>query len=132
MSRALLYAANTTPQTVVTTGSVINFGSVVRHCGCNCTLSGGNAEVAGVGYYTVDTNISFTGTAASTVLVQLYEDGIAVPGANSTVTIAANGIGSVTIPAVVRQRCCKDSVITTNISGLNGTVTNASVRVIKL
>ena len=132
MSKAAFYAANTSAQTVVAAGSVINFGDIVRRYGCNCYMSGGNAVVEGIGYYAVDANVSFTGAAASTVLVQLYEDGVAIPGANATVSIAANGIGSVAIPTMVRQRCCVESTITAQISGLAGTVTNASVRVVKL
>ena len=132
MVKAVLYAANTNTQTVVAAGSVVNFGSIVRRYGSNCYLTGGNAAVEGTGYYAVDANVSFTGAAASTVLVQLYEDGVAIPGANATVLIGANGVGSVTIPTIVRQRCCVESIITANISGLAGTVTNASVRVIKL
>lgn len=131
MSKAVLYAANTNAQTVVVSGTTINFGNIVRRYGCNCYLSGGNATVEGSGYYAVDANVSFTGSAG-TVLVQLYEDGVAIPGASGTLIIAANGVGSITIPTIVRQRCCKESVITANISGTAGTVTNASIRVIKL
>lgn len=132
MSKSVLYAANTNPQTVVAAGSVINFGSIIRRYGCNCNLSGSNATVEGTGYYAVDTNVTFTGAAASTVVVQLYKDGVAIPGAVATSSIAANGIGSVTIPTIVRERCCVESTITAMISGLAGTVTNASIRVIKL
>lgn len=132
MSRAALYAANTNPQTVVATGSVVNFGSIIRRYGCNCSVSGGNATVEGLGYYAVDANVTFSGTAASTVVVQLYKDGVVIPGAVATVIIGANGIGSVAIPTIVRERCCVESTITANISGLAGTVTNAAIRVIKL
>ena len=132
MSKAVLYAANTNPQTVVAAGSVVNFGSIVRRYGCNCNLSGGNAIVEGIGYYAVDANVTFGGTTASTVVVQLYNDGVAIPGATATVVIGNNGTGSVTIPTVVRQRCCVESTITANITGLAGTVSNASIRVVKL
>lgn len=127
-----MYAANTNAQTVVAAGSVVNFGSVIRRYGCNCNLSGGNATVEGTGYYAVDTNLTFTGTAASTVIVQLFKDNVAIPGAVATVTIGANGYGSASIPTIIRERCCVESAITATITGLAGTVTNAAVRVIKL
>lgn len=131
MSKSILYAANTNSQTFATAGTVINFGSIVRKYGCNIALSGGNVVVDGIGYYDIDANITFNG-AAGNVLIQLYKDGVAIPGAEATVTVVADTFYSVTIPAVIREHCCCEDTITAMISGVVGTVSNAAIVVEKL
>lgn len=131
MGKSVLYAANLNSQAFVPAGLTINFGNVVRRYGCNCGLSDGVAEIRGSGYYFVDTNISFN-ASAGTVFIQIYKDGVAIPGAEATITTEAGIVYSVTIPAVVRQTCgCEDS-ITVIISGATGTVNNAAIIVEKL
>lgn len=129
MSRSLIYSANTVSQ-VLTSGSVINFGSPVRRFGCNLAMSGGNVVVKGEGYYSIDTNISFTATAG-TATIQVYKDGVAIPGATATVTTAATTSYQVSIPSVIRQSCCVESTITVTITGVTPTVSNAAIEVVK-
>lgn len=57
MSKSVIYANNSSTQTTVATGSIINFGSIVRRYGCNLNLSGGNVVIDGSGYYDVDVNV---------------------------------------------------------------------------
>lgn len=133
MSKSVLYASNSNAQNIaVTTGTVINFGSVVRKYGYNTNISGGNAVVKGCGYYAIDTNVLFTDTVAGTVTIQLYNDGVAIPGAISTITVVAADVESFNIPAVIRMTCDCESTITAVISGTTGTISSASIRVIKL
>lgn len=130
MSKSILYAANTNPQTFIANGSIVNFGSIIRRYGCNVVLSGGNAVVDGQGYYDVDVNLTFT-AAAGTVVVQIFKDGVAVQGAEATITTVADTSYAVTIPTIVRQSCCCESTITVVISGVAGTISNASIKVEK-
>ena len=130
MSKALLYAANTSTQAYVATGTVINFGNVVRRYGSNINLSGGNISVNGSGYYNIDAHFTFNG-AAGTATIQLYKDGVAIPGAVATQVESATGTYAVTIPAVIREVCCCESTITAVISGVAGNVTNAAIVVEK-
>lgn len=133
MSKSALYAYNKNQQAVVATGTIIDFGSIVRRFGNNCNLKDGNAICNGSGYYSVDVNLTFvSGSSASGVVkVSLFRDGIAIPGAVSQTTVAAAGTVSVTIPAMVRQNCCYQSNITAIVSDLAGNVTNAAIRMEK-
>ena len=124
---SLVYAANNVSQAFVAAGTVINFGTPVRRYGCNCSVSGGNLVTHGSGYYYIDTNISFTAGGQGTATVQLYKDGVAIPGAIATLTTASATAYSVSIPAVVRDKCCCDSTITAVISGVNGNVTSVAI-----
>lgn len=130
MSKSVIYAANSTQQNFVASGTIINFGSIVRKYGCNLNLSGGNVVIDGSGYYDVDVNVSFT-SAAGTVTVQVYKDGVAIQGATAIVTAAATTSYSVTIPCLTRETCCCESTITVVISGTAGTIDNASIVVEK-
>lgn len=130
MSRSILYAANLNNQDFVAAGTIINFGNIIRRYGCNLNLSGGNVTIDGAGYYDTDINVTFT-AAAGTVSIQIYKDGVAVPGAEATLTTAATTNYSLTIPAMIRENCCCESIITVVISGAVGTVSNATIKVEK-
>lgn len=130
MSKSVLYSANTNSQTVAING-IINFGTIIRRYGCNCNLSGGNAVISGTGYYNIDTAFTFTASDAGTAVITLFNDGVAIPGATVSFTTAANSIYAVSIPAIIRQMCCCNSTITAIVTGVAGTVNNASILVSK-
>lgn len=129
MSKSVIYAANTATQDYVATGTVVNFGSIVRRYGGNLGLSGGNIIADGIGYYNADVNLSLTG--AGTISVQVYKDGAPITGAEATITGVADTTYSVTIPCLIRQTCCCESTITVVVSGTTGTITNAAIVVEK-
>lgn len=131
MSKAVMYAANSANQTVLS-GGVINFGSLVRKYGCNCNVSGGNGEVVGQGYYLIDTNITVTAVDAGATTISLYKDGVAIPGAEAGLLFTQGGTYAITIPAVIRQNCCCTSTITVVLTGSTGTVNNAAILIEKL
>lgn len=83
MSRSLIQVSNQSSQDVAE-NSIISLGSVLRRFGCNCRLSGNAIEVAGEGYYTIDSSITATPTAIGDVTVALYKNGVQVPGAIAT------------------------------------------------
>lgn len=131
MGKSLLYAANTTSQAVAV-GGVINFGNIVRRYGCRCTISGGNAIVRGSGYYDISTNNSFLAGGNGTVTLTLMQDGIAIPGGSTSMTVAAGSTYALTIPTTpVRIMCDRESTITAVITGVAGTVTSAAITAIK-
>ena len=133
MSKSTIYASNTLTQDFVATGTTIDFGSIVRRYGNNTAMSGGNVVVDGVGYYSVDTNVTFSADAVGTALIQLYKDGLAIPGAKASVTTAADTIYAISIPSIIRQTCCcNEGTISAIISGVAGTITNASIVVEKI
>ena len=130
--KSCLYAANTNTQAVAVNG-VISFGNVVRRFGNNVGISGGNVIMNGAGYYDIDTNITFADTAAGTATIQLYANGTAIPGALAQITTGtANAVHSISIPAVVRNTCCADNIITAVVTGVAISVTNAAIVVEKI
>lgn len=127
---ALLFATNTATQ-ALTDGQAVNFGQPVRRYGKNIQLSGGNVVVNGEGYYPMIAALSFEAGAAATYTVQLYENGVAIPGARELIEAASGVIVSATVPGVVRIKCCEEKVITATISGGAATVENADIIVTK-
>lgn len=128
--KSAIYAANTNGQTLAV-GSTINFGTISRRYGNNLNLSGGNVILLGAGYYDIDTNFTFL-AAAGTATITLYRDGVAIPGATASITTAANGTYSISIPAIIREFCCKEAVITAVITGVAVTMNNAAIAVEKI
>ena len=133
MSKSLIQVANQSTQAVAL-NSIIGLGSTQRRFGCNCRLSGNGIELDGAGYYTVDANVTVEPTAAGTVTVALYNNGVQIPGAISSASAdtAGNPV-NVSIVATLRQGCCCDSAdnLTLVLLAGPGDVTNVSMRVIK-
>lgn len=113
-----IYAANTNA-TVAANGN-IPFGSVIRRFGCNCQLEGGAITCCGRGYYEIDCSITMTPVGAGAVGVQLYADGVAVPGATASVTGAAATTENLSFKALVRQRC--EGAVSLTLGLLSGAV----------
>lgn len=99
MSSGFLYSANTTAQTLAI-GGTINMGNVVRRFGCVkgtstplATVNGTNTILSSCGrcpkYFKIDTAITAIPTAAGTVTVTAFQDGVAIPGATASATVAA-------------------------------------------
>lgn len=131
MSRSVLYAANTSTQTVPV-GRVVSFGSIVHRYGCGLGLSGGNAITKCRGYYAIDTNFTLTTETPGAVTITLYKNGVEILGANAITTVALAGTeSSITIPAEIRQCCDCDAVITAEVSGTAATISNAAIRIEK-
>lgn len=131
MSKALLYGVNRALQTVIV-GDRVNFGNIVRRYGCNVNMSGGEVTVSGEGYYNIDSSVTVEAGAAGIVTVTLLKDGSIIPGAGASETVASGDTVTLTVPpSVIRQKCCGESTITAVISGVIGTISNATIRVVK-
>ena len=132
--KSALYAAMQTP-TAVAVGGVIPLGSLIRRYGCDVDLNGNAVNIVGgnqaAGYYDVDASITVAPTAAGTVTVALYKDGVAVPGATASATAtAADDVVDLNIPALVRQVCCAaGSALTLVLTGAAAAVNNVALRV---
>lgn len=128
MCNALVYMANTTSQTVPVDG-VISFGNVIHKAGKGVYGVPGSPVIKSVGEFVIDSNFTIAAGAAGIVTVTLYKNGMVIPGANSSITATAGAVYPMTIPTVVHQSCPCDGIITAVLSGVNGTVTNASITV---
>lgn len=134
MSRSLIQVTNQSMQNVAL-NSIISLGSVLRRFGCNIRLSGNGIEVIGEGYYTISGTVTVVPTAAGTVSVAVYNDGMQIPGAIASGTAAAAG-DPVTLPleTTIRQGCCCDSADNITLVLLEGAgeVSNVSLRIEKV
>lgn len=128
--KSALYAANTGAQ-AVSVGGTINLGSIIRRFGKCVTLNGSGITIMEQGYYDVDVSVTAAPTAAGTVIVTLYKDGVAVPGATASATAAAAGNPvNLSLTALIRQCCpCSGSTLTLVLTGAAASVTNAAITV---
>lgn len=106
----ILGLKNTTTQTVPING-IINLGTVYRK-NCKRTRSGlptyvtngSSVTLNGTGFYHITATAVGSGTAAGVLTAQLYENGVAIPGAisSSTITTADTEIRSLTIDYYIK------------------------------
>ena len=117
MSKAFLYAANTTQQTLTGGGSV-DLGTAIHGFGCTCCnktidINGNNIILREGGYYEIIVSSTVTDTAAGTVTLTLFQDGTPITGATTAINIAAaNEAASATIACGVLVNRCGSSIIT--------------------
>lgn len=131
MANSLLYGVNNAPQVVVV-GDRVNFGSPVRRYGKNITMSGGEVNVCGEGYYNIDASVTLVAGAAGIATVTLLRDGAVIPGASASLTVADAGTYTIVVPpSAIREKCCGEATITAVISGVIGTISKATIRVTK-
>ena len=128
--KSALYTANTGAQTVAV-GGTINLGSIVRRFGKCVTLNGTGITIMEPGYYDVDVSVTAAPTAAGTVIVTMYKDGVAVPGATASATAAAAGDPvNLSISALIRHCCaCSGTTLTLVLTGAAASVTNVAATV---
>ena len=143
MSAGYLYSANTAAQTLAI-GGTINMGSPVRRFGCvkgtstpYATVNGTTTTLSSCGQCPADFDIeaSFVAipTVAGTVTITAFQDGIAIPGATASATVAADAT-SVTLPLSFGVRLntgVASSSITYVLTGAASGVTNAAQTVSK-
>ena len=64
----------------------IPFGNVQRRFGKNLQLDGGSIVAFGSGYYDVEINANLIATAAGELSLQVYQDGLPIPGGLKIIT----------------------------------------------
>ena len=133
MSRSAIYVANAFNQLVDIDG-LIGLGTVIRRFGPNLSLSGNGIQICGQGYYDLDASITLTPSAEGTVTVTAYANGVAIPGATASETVAeVDTTVNLAIDALYRLVCpCENTNITFVLTGADSTVSNIAVEVNKL
>lgn len=143
MSAGYLYSANTAAQTLAI-GGTINMGFPVRRFGCvkgtstpYATVNGTTTTLSSCGqcptYFDIDASFVAIPTDAGTVTITAFQDGIAIPGATASATVAAAAT-SVTLPLSFGVRLnsgVASSSITYVLTGAASSVTNAAQTVSK-
>lgn len=126
MSKAALFAINTTQQTLTGGGSVDlgnplhGFGNTNCGCSCGCgqkivDVNGNNLVIRATkdgGMYGIVFNVAVTASAAGTVTLQAYQDGAVIGSAQPVNIAAANDAESVTVAIGPRVACGANSIIT--------------------
>ena len=113
-------------------GGTLSLGSIIRRYGCDLNLNGNSITVNGcndAGYYDFKASVTAAPTAAGTVTVTLFRNGVAVPGATASAAVSTAG-NPVALPiaALIREFCCgDDSALTLVLSGAAATVSNVAV-----
>ena len=132
MSKSAIYAVNTNAGTAIPAGGTYPITRVIRRYGCDITSDGVGISCNSKGYYKVDAVATLVATGAGVITASLYENGVAVPGASSSVTAAAGDTVALPIDAIVRVNCCGNpATLTIVVSGV-GTSVNAEMSVFKL
>lgn len=133
MSKSLIQTVNQSTQTVAV-NNIIELGSVIRRFGCNLRLNGNSIEVDGEGYYKIDCNVTINPTAAGTVSIAIFKNGVALTGATASGSVSTAG-NPITLPiqTTIREGCRCDGGIALTVVLLSGagTVSNIAVRVEK-
>lgn len=116
MSKAALFAINTTQQTLTGGGSV-NLGNPVHGFGQACCqkiidVTGNNLTLREGGMYGIMFNVAVTASAVATVTLQAYQDGRPIGSPQLVDIAAANDAESVTVVIGPRVVCNGSSVIT--------------------
>lgn len=118
MSKAALFAVNSTQQTLAGGGAVDlgnplhGFGNI--GCGCACQkaidVTGNNLTIRECGMYGVIFNAAVTASDVGTVTLQAYQDGSPIGSPQPVSIAAANDAESVTV--AIGPRVSSSSIIT--------------------
>lgn len=132
MSRAVIYVSNSNNQTVSENG-IISLGGVVRRYGCNCQLNGNAITLTGTGYYDISASITLVPSAAGTVTVTAYQDGVPLQGATASATVAgASTSVNLSVIGIARLICPNaGSNLALVLTGVESDISNVALKVIK-
>ena len=98
---------NNSAATVVTAGSVVPLGSAIHGYGKSIRLNGNSIGISTAGYYDVEVSITAAVTGTGTPTAQLYNNGVAIPGAYGSATPGAAGATvNIAIPWLFRKEGC--------------------------
>lgn len=126
---------NSTSQTVLTTGSTLQLlGNKCTNCGCSITTNSNSFTINNSGIYRFSSDVTFTPTAAGTAVIQLYKNGIALPCAIATVTVAESTTYTEHIETIlsVPVCCMLKPEFSIRITGVDGAVNNVGANVSRL
>lgn len=134
-AKSCIRVYNNTTQTFTADVTPLNIeGTPVVQSGCSLTLNTASIRVNKSGLYHLSADITHTPTAAGVIVVQMYKDGVALPCAISSETVAAGSTYTTHIETdlVITTCCVNHPLITLSISGAAGSVSHTCVGVVKL
>ena len=134
----MISSYNITSQAVTTNGT-LTFTADRILTGCTATRNGATFQLNKPGYYYVTFNATASATDTVGLLtVELYNNGVAVPGAEaSTTTTVAGNVSNYAFSTIVRvpPSCCmvdNTARLTVVNTGVDATYTNVNINITKL
>lgn len=104
--KSALYCVNTSNPTLLQDAS-IPIGTIIRRFGRNINVNGSGILIQGPGYYDVNASFTVEPETVGTVTIQLYQNGVAIPGAFASATVAAIDTAvNLSFPAIIRLQGC--------------------------
>ena len=128
-------AYNTTAQPYVATGTNLNIlGTQCTDCGCSIDTGATGMTVESSGLYYISAAVTSDPTEAGPQVVQLFNNGVAVPCSVSTVTTTAGSTVTQHVEAVlpVSACCALKPTFSVRISGADGIVNFVRMTAFKL
>lgn len=128
-------AYNIASQPYVVVGTQVTIlGTQTVDTGCSITTQAGGFRVNCGGLFRVSYDVTSTPTAAGTQSLQLYRDGVAIPGAVTTDTVTDAGTITQHVEQIIQINTCAavTPVITARIGGVAGTISNVNASMVKL
>lgn len=115
--------------TDVAEGGIIPIGTAQRGYGCGIKLNGDSIIVCGNNTsYKVSAVMTLSAASTDPITVALQQDGVPVPFASSTITVAGTSDQTVlTVQGVVRNQCKCSSALTFVLTGAEATIDNDNV-----
>lgn len=134
MARNLIYTVNTTGA-AAPIGSTVPVGSIIRRYGKCISAEGESIVLLEPGYYLVTMTATATAAAVGNVALGIQQDGVAVPGATATETVATaeTEYVNLSVSSIVRVRCCGNARLTVVVAGTTEpTITNLAIGVVRV
>lgn len=126
----MLQAINTTNTSLVA-NQLIPLTQKIRK-GCTATLNSNTISLNAKGTFMITVNADFTVTEAGNTTLQLFNNGVAIPDAKSTVTATAGGTVTQSFTTLISVNCPALMPNLTLTESVAGTLVNASVVVTKI
>lgn len=130
-------AFNQTSQTVLQNGSLSFLNSEITGDKC-CSIINNNAiTLKQAGTYLITINANALATTADNLTLQLFNKGVAVPGAIGTVTATTTGTENIGFSTLITINsscnCVNNNAILTLINtGVGATYSNVAINIIKV
>ena len=134
----MISSYNTTSQAIATNG-LLNFTTDRILTGCTATRDGQTFQLNKPGYYYVTFNaVAAATTTVGELTVELYNNGVAVPGAEASYTTTTAGDNAnYAFSTIIRvpPSCCvvnNTARLTVVNTGVDATYTNVNINITKL
>lgn len=131
MCKALIYTVNSA-STAATLNAPVEIGSIIHKYGCAIHSDSSSFRITDSGYYDIDVSATFTAAVPGDVTLNVYSNGVLIPGATATetVTTANTEIRSVHFSATTKLNCWRDTKMLTIVAtGTAPTITNIAVQI---